>query len=169
MTLVHDLAISFAAYSVTGREFKSTTVAALLTILGFSLYDTIIVFDRIRENVGVMRKSSFRRIVDTSLNEVLVRSLNTSFTVLLPTFALFLFGGETLTDFAFALLIGVAVGMFSSLTVAAPLLCWLKEREPAWQKRLKAEQMQDANRTGAVVQSDVPAIVDSSESHEART
>ena len=167
VTLVHDLAVSFAAYSLTGREFKSTTVAALLTILGFSLYDTIIVFDRIRENVHVMRKSSFQRITDASLNEVLVRSLNTSFTVLLPTFALFLFGGETLKDFAFALLVGVAVGMFSSITVASPLLCWLKEREPAWQKRLEAERLADSNRTGAVVSDDdAPAIVDS---HEART
>lgn len=144
VTLLHDMAISVGAYALTGREFKSTTVAALLTILGFSLYDTIIVFDRVRENTQIMRKSSYRRIVNASLNEVLVRSLNTSLTVLLPTFALFMFGGETLKDFAFALLVGVAVGMFSSLTVASPLLCWLKEREPAWQKRLEAEQRADA-------------------------
>ena len=169
VTLVHDLAVSFAAYAVTGREFKSTTVAALLTILGFSLYDTIIVFDRIRENVHVMRKSSFRRITDASLNEVLVRSLNTSFTVLLPTFALFLFGGETLKDFAFALLVGVAVGMFSSITVASPLLCWLKEREPAWQKRLEAERAADAARGNAISTSDGPAIVDTTDTHGART
>ena len=141
VALVHDMAISAGAYALTGREFKSTTVAALLTILGYSLYDTIIVFDRIRENVHVMRKSSFRRIATTSLNEVLTRSLNTSFVVLLPTGALFLFGGETLQDFAFALLVGVAAGVFSSLSVATPMLCLLKERETAWKKRLHAEEL----------------------------
>ncbi|MCW2955941.1 MAG: secD [Thermoleophilia bacterium] len=144
LALVHDMAISVAAYALTGLEFKSTTVAALLTILGYSLYDTIIVFDRVRENVHVLRKSSFQRIVTTSINEVLTRSINTSIVVLLPTLMLFLFGGETLQDFAFALLIGVAVGVFSSITVAAPMLSWLKEREPAWQKRLLAEQAADA-------------------------
>ncbi|MCW2922218.1 MAG: secD [Thermoleophilia bacterium] len=169
VALVHDMAISAGAFAITGREFKSTTVAALLTILGYSLYDTIIVFDRIRENVHVMRKSSFQRITTTSLNEVLTRSLNTSFVVLLPTAALFVFGGETLRDFAFALLIGVAVGMFSSISVASPLLCWLKEREPAWKKRLDAEHMHDEARTGAIVTSDAPAIVDSGDTHEART
>jgi SecD/SecF fusion protein len=146
LALVHDMARSAGAYALTGLEFKSTTVAALLTILGYSLYDTIIVFDRIRENVHVLRKSSFRRIVTVSLNEVLTRSLNTSFVVLLPTFALYMFGGETLRDFAFALLVGVAAGMISSITVASPVLCWLKEREPAWQKRLEAEQALEASR-----------------------
>jgi preprotein translocase subunit SecF len=96
--------------------------------------------------VHVLRKSSFRRITTVSLNEVLTRSLNTSFVVLLPTAALYFFGGETLQDFAFALLVGVAAGMISSITVASPLLCWLKEREPAWQKRLEAERALEASR-----------------------
>lgn len=143
VALVHDIALSVGLYSLTGREFKSTTVAALLTILGFSLYDTIIVFDRIRENVHIMRKSSFRRIVDTSLNEVLMRSINTSLVVVLPTLMLFIYGGETLKDFAFALMIGVLAGVFSSISVASPMLCWLKEREPAWRKRLESERALD--------------------------
>ncbi len=151
VALVHDMAFSAGMFALTGREFKSTTVAALLTILGYSLYDTVIVFDRIRENVHVMRRSSFRSIATTSINEVLTRSLNTSVVVLLPTLALFLFGGETLQDFAFALLIGVAIGMFSSITVATPLLCWLKERDPAWQKRLQAEEAAHAASTGTTV------------------
>ncbi|MCW2927629.1 MAG: secD [Thermoleophilia bacterium] len=167
VALLHDMAISAGAFALTGREFKSTTVAALLTILGYSLYDTIIVFDRIRENVHVMRKSSFRRITTTSLNEVLTRSLNTSFVVLLPTAALFAFGGETLQDFAFALLIGVAIGMFSSITVASPLLCWLKEREPSWQKRLEAEQSSDAARSPVATTSDV--AIDPAETREPAT
>jgi SecD/SecF fusion protein len=145
VSLLHDMALAAAAYSLTGREFKATTVAALLTILGYSLYDTVIVFDRIRENVHVLRRSSFQRIVTTSLNEVLTRSLNTSFVVLLPTLALFIFGGETLKDFAFALLVGVAAGVFSSITVASPLLSILKERQPAWHKRLIAEQAAEAD------------------------
>jgi SecD/SecF fusion protein len=156
LALVHDMALSAGAYALTGFEFKSTTVAALLTILGYSLYDTIIVFDRIRENVHVLRKSSFQRITTVSLNEVLTRSLNTSFVVLLPTLALYLFGGETLRDFAFALLIGVAAGMISSITVASPLLCWLKEREPAWQKRLEAERAMEANRSASTSDESVP-------------
>jgi SecD/SecF fusion protein len=152
-SLLHDMAFAAGAFALTGREFKSTTVAALLTILGYSLYDTIIVFDRIRENVHVMRKSSFSRITTTSLNEVLTRSLNTSFVVLLPTAALFVFGGETLQDFAFALLVGVAVGMFSSIIVASPLLCLLKEREPAWKKRLEVEQRADEGHGTGVLDS----------------
>ncbi|MCW2924315.1 MAG: protein-export rane protein SecD, partial [Thermoleophilia bacterium] len=153
VSLVHDMALAAGAYALTGFEFKSTTVAALLTILGYSLYDTVIVFDRIRENVRVLRKSSFQRIATTSLNEVLTRSLNTSFVVLLPTAALYFFGGETLQDFAFALLVGVTAGVFSSITVATPLLCYLKEREPAWRKRLEAEQAADAGRATTPVAS----------------
>lgn len=140
VVLLHDMLLSVGAYAVTGREFKSTTVAALLTILGYGLYDTVIVFDRIRENVQIMRKSSFRAIVNKSINEVLTRSLNTSFVVLLPTAALFFFGGETLKDFAFALLVGVAVGVSASITIGTSVLVMLKEREPAWRKRLDAEE-----------------------------
>ena len=150
ISLLHDMALAAGAYALTGREFNSTTVAALLTILGYSLYDTIIVFDRVRENVHVMRKSSYQSIVTASLNEVLTRSINTSVVVLLPTAALFVFGGDTLKDFAFALLVGVAAGVFSSISVASPILCVLKEREPAWKKRLHAEQASEAARVGAV-------------------
>ena len=97
-------------YSLTGREVTTATVAALLTILGYSLYDTIIVFDRIRENVPRMPRAAFSQIVNRSMSEVLTRSLATSFCTLLPVLALLLFGGETLKDFAFALLVGVALG-----------------------------------------------------------
>ncbi|MCW2973771.1 MAG: secD [Thermoleophilia bacterium] len=144
LSLIHDMALAAGAYAITGREFNSTTVAALLTILGYSLYDTIIVFDRVRENAHILRKSSFSRIINTSLNEVLARSINTSIVVLIPVSFLMIFGGDTLQDFAFALLIGVAAGVVSSITVASPVLSLLKEREPAWQKRLQAEQAADA-------------------------
>ena len=107
---MHDLLITAGVYSLTGREVTTSTVAALLTILGYSLYDTIIVFDRIRENVPRMPRAAFSQIVNRSMSEVLTRSLATSFCTLLPILALLLFGGDTLKDFAFALLVGVGLG-----------------------------------------------------------
>ena len=96
-------------YALSGREVTTATVAALLTILGYSLYDTIIVFDRIRENVPRMPRATYSQIVNRSMSEVLTRSLVTSFSALMPIAALMLFGGETLRDFAFALLVGVVL------------------------------------------------------------
>ena len=120
VTLVHDLAISFAAYAVTGREFKSTTVAALLTILGFSLYDTIIVFDRIRENRVRHAGESFGAIVNHSILQTAGRSIITSLTVVVTLGALFLLGPPTIRTFTLALLLGVVSGTYSSdLTIAA--------------------------------------------------
>ncbi len=113
----------------------TSTVAALLTILGYSLYDTIIVFDRIRENIPRMPSAAFSQIVNRSLSEVIVRSLATSFCTLLPVLALMLFGGETLQDFAFALLIGIASGTYSSIFIATPVLQHWKEREPGFRAR----------------------------------
>ena len=106
IALMHDLLITTGVYALTGREVTAATVAALLTILGYSMYDTIIVFDRIRENVPRMPRAAFSQIVNRSMSEVLTRSLATSFCTLLPVLALLLFGGETLQDFAFALLVG---------------------------------------------------------------
>ena len=106
IALMHDLLITAGVYALTGREVTTSTVAALLTILGFSLYDTIIVFDRIRENVPRMPRAAFSQIVNRSMSEVLARSLATSFCTVLPILALLLFGGDTLKDFAFALLVG---------------------------------------------------------------
>jgi SecD/SecF fusion protein len=110
-------------------------VAAILTVLGYSIYDTIIIFDRIRENIPIMRRSSFATIANVSLWETIRRSLATSFITLLPVGALLLFGGATLKDFAFALMVGIASGAYSSIFIAAPLLTILKEREPDYQRR----------------------------------
>jgi SecD/SecF fusion protein len=141
LTVVHDVWLSIAIYSVTGREITSATVAALLTILGYSLYDVVIVFDRIRENVPIMRRSSYRQIVNTSLHETLTRSMITSLTTLIPLAVLFLFGGDTLKDFAFALLVGILSGTLSSIGIAAPLAALWKEREPELRRRTaKAER-----------------------------
>src|SRR6266480_2947566 len=133
--LVHDIVITVGVYSLTGREVSNATVAAVLTVLGYSIYDTIIIFDRIRENIPLMRRSSFATIANVSLWETIRRSLATTFITLLPIAALFIFGGATLKDFAFALLVGIVSGAYSSIFIAAPLLTILKEREPEFARR----------------------------------
>jgi SecD/SecF fusion protein len=135
IALMHDLLITAGVYSLTGREVTTATVAALLTILGYSLYDTIIVFDRVRENVPRMPRAAFSQIVNRSMSEVLTRSLATSFCTLLPVVALLLFGGTTLKDFAFALMVGIASGAYSSIFIASPVLTHWKEREAAYRSR----------------------------------
>lgn len=136
IAVAHDILIVAGVYALVGREVTTSTVAALLTILGYSLYDTIIVFDRIRENVPRMPSASFAQIVNRSLSEVIVRSLATSFSTLLPVLALLLFGGETLQDFAFAMLIGIASGTYSSIFIGTPILVHWKEREPNFRARI---------------------------------
>ncbi|MFZ0091175.1 MAG: protein translocase subunit SecD, partial [Solirubrobacteraceae bacterium] len=135
IALMHDLLITAGVYALTGRQVTVDTVAALLTILGYSLYDTIIVFDRVRENIPRMPRAAFSQIVNRSMSEVLTRSLATTSCTLLPIIALLLFGGSTLQDFAFALLIGVASGAYSSIFIASPVLTHWKEREPIYRHR----------------------------------
>ncbi len=135
IALSHDILIVSGIYALTDREVTTATVAALLTLLGYSLYDTIIVFDRIRENVPRMPKAAFSQIANRSMSEVVVRSINTSVSTGLPVLALLLFGGETLQDFAFALLVGVISGTYSSIFIAGPVLIAWKEREPGWRRR----------------------------------
>jgi SecD/SecF fusion protein len=125
----------------------TSTVAALLTILGYSLYDTIIVFDRVRENVPRMPRAAFSQIVNRSMSEVVVRSLATTFSTLLPIVALLAFGGETLRDFAFALLVGVLSGTYSSIFIASPVLTHWKEREHVY----VARRRRIAQASGGVV------------------
>jgi len=137
IALAHDLLITAGVYALFGFEVTTGTVAALLSILGFSLYDTIIVFDRIRENVPRMPRAAFSQIVNRSMSEVVVRSMATSFTATLPVFMLLIFGGETLRDFAFALLIGTLSGTYSSLFIASQVLTHWKEREPVYRRRRK--------------------------------
>jgi SecD/SecF fusion protein len=141
VALLHDLIITVGVYSITGREVTSATVAAVLTILGYSLYDTIIVFDRVRENERLLRRHTYGQIVNISLWETLTRSLNTSIITLLPIASLFVFGGSTLKDFAFALLIGIMSGAYSSFFVASPLLVLLKQREPEFAKRQGSDEL----------------------------
>ncbi len=137
IALMHDLLITSGVYALTGRVVTTATVAALLTILGYSLYDTIIVFDRVRENVPRMPRAAFSQIVNRSMSEVLTRSIVTTSCTLMPILALLLFGGGELRDFAFALLIGVASGAYSSIFIASPVLTHWKEREPQYRARRK--------------------------------
>ena len=142
IALMHDILITAGVYALVGREVTTSTVAALLTIVGFSLYDTIIVFDRIRENVPRMPSAAFSQIVNRSMSEVIVRSLATSFCTILPVLALFFFGGDTLKDFAFALIVGTISGAYSSVFIAAPVLTHWKDREPVYrtrERRIRAE------------------------------
>ncbi|MGH2947380.1 MAG: protein translocase subunit SecD, partial [Solirubrobacteraceae bacterium] len=142
IALMHDLLITGGVYALVGREVTASTAAALLTVLGFSLYDTIVVFDRVRENVPRMPNAAFSQIYNRSMSEVIIRSLATSFCAGLPILALLLFGGETLQDFAFALLVGTLSGTYSSVFIAGPVLTYWKEREPVYharEQRIRAE------------------------------
>jgi len=131
---LHDLLVVVGIYSLTGREVSTAAIAAVLTILGYSLYDTVIVFDRIRENTPKMGRRRYGDMVNASIWETLTRSINTTMTTLIPVICLLLFGGATLKDFAFALLVGVASGAYSSIFVASPFATWLKEKEPQYRK-----------------------------------
>jgi SecD/SecF fusion protein len=135
IAIFHDILITAGIYSLTGKEVSSGTVAAFLTILGYSLYDTIIVFDRIRENIPRMPRAAFSQIVNRSMSEVLTRSLATSSTTLLAITSLLIFGGTTLQDFAFAMLVGIISGTYSSIFIASPVLTAWKEREPGFARR----------------------------------
>jgi SecD/SecF fusion protein len=132
LALVHDILITLGIYSLLGAEVTPNTIAALLTILGYSLYDTIVVFGRIKENSQHLVKQSFMSMANESINEVFVRSLNTTITSLMPVIVMLFFGGETLQDFALALTIGLTVGAYSSIGVASPLYAMWKETEPKY-------------------------------------
>ena len=134
VALFHDLVIPLGAFAFLGKfqnvQITIPIVVGLLTILGYSVHDTIVVFDRIRENLSKIRERSFEEIVNISLNQTLVRSLNTSITVLFVLIAIFVFGGETLRYFSLGLIFGIICGTYSSIFVASPLLVtWLKFKQ----------------------------------------
>jgi preprotein translocase subunit SecF len=135
--LLHDLLITAGIYALVGRTVTPATVIAILTILGYSLYDTVVIFDKVKENtesVAMVSRDSYSGVVNTSLNQVFMRSVNTSLVVLFPILSLLLLGGDTLKDFAFALFVGVACGTYSSVFLASPVLALLKEREPKYRQ-----------------------------------
>jgi SecD/SecF fusion protein len=136
LALVHDVGLTLGIYAASNRLVTTATVAAILTILGYSVHDTIVIFDRMRENTLLMKKETYGDMVDLSIRQTMVRSINTTVAVLLPLLAILIFGGPTLKDFAMALTIGVVAGTYSSFFVAAPLVTIWKEREPRYRKRL---------------------------------
>ena len=142
VAVIHDIIITVGVYSVFQIEVTPATVISFLTILGFSLYDTIVVYDRVQENATRMSRTgqyTYTAIMRRSLNQVFMRSLNTTMVTIIPVLSILIvgqvvFGQETLGDFSLALLIGLISGTYSSLFVAPPLTAWLKEREPRWRQ-----------------------------------
>jgi len=140
--LLHDITIVLGLFAITGKEFNLPVIAALLTVIGYSLNDTIVVFDRIRENFAANKKRKHPGneidIVNGSINQTLARTLMTSFTTLLVVFALFVLGGEVIHDFAFALISGILVGTYSSIYIASPVMLSLAGRFKADEDEIKA-------------------------------
>jgi preprotein translocase subunit SecF len=170
VALLHDLTIAAGIYSLAGLQVTPATVIAVLTILGYSLYDTVVVFDKISENVTELTgKNTFDEIANLSMNQVLMRSINTSATSLLPIGSLlfvgaFLLGAATLREFALALFIGIAAGTYSSIFVATPLLDVWKSREPEWQRMSRrAERRGEPATVGAPPIAAAPAAMDLSD------
>jgi preprotein translocase subunit SecF len=131
IALVHDVLVTMGAFSIFDKEFTLVIVAAFLTIIGYSLNDTIVVFDRIRENLRRKGKSSISEMINTSINQTLSRTLLTSGTTLLVVIALFFFGGEIIHDFSFALLVGIFIGTYSSVFIASVFLVYWDSRNTA--------------------------------------
>ncbi len=129
IALIHDTVITLGAVSITNKEFTLTIVAALLTVIGYSVNDTIIIFDRIRENLRKAAKVGFSQVVNEGVNQTLSRTLLTSFTVFLVLLPLYFFGGSVIHDFAFALIVGVVVGTYSSIFVASAFVVYWKHKK----------------------------------------
>jgi preprotein translocase subunit SecF len=140
IALFHDVLITLGAFSITGREIDLPIIAAFLAIIGYSLNDTIIVYDRIRENYGKHQKLGFGEVVNRSINETLSRTILTSGTTLLVVLALFIFGGGVIHNFAFAMLVGILVGTYSSIFVASPLLILWQDMRSGGQKKTTTVQ-----------------------------
>src|ERR1700689_5563519 len=153
IAMVHDLLVTVGVYSLFGLQITPDTVIAILTILGYSLYDTVVVFDRVRDNAGGILKSgdmSYGEMVNLSMNQTLARSINTSLVAILPVLAVLVVGADilgatTLQSYGLALFVGLMSGAYSSIFIASPLLAWMKEREPRFRElaersRLRSDQ-----------------------------
>ena len=139
VALVHDVTLTLGVFSLLDFEISLQIIAAFLTIIGYSLNDTIVVFDRIRENMKLRRKESYREVINRSINECLSRTVLTSVTTFFVSATLYVFGGPVIHDFAFALCFGVIVGTYSSMFIASPVLVWWYERRIADKKRMATD------------------------------
>src|SRR3954468_11260604 len=132
VAIIHDILMTMGAFFLSGRELNAPIVAAILTIIGFSINDTIVIFDRIREDLKMGVRGTFREIMNKALNQTLSRTIITSGTVFLATLSLYLFGGGVINDFAFTFLVGILTGTYSSIYIASALvLWWHKGQRPA--------------------------------------
>ncbi len=127
LTLAHDVLVTIGIFSLTNREINLPVIAAIMTIVGYSLNDTIVIFDRVRDNLKTLRKLEFGSLLDTSINQTLSRTVITSGTTLLTVVTLFIFGGEVINDFAFTMIIGVVTGTYSSIYMSCSLLTFWKK------------------------------------------
>jgi preprotein translocase subunit SecF len=152
IALVHDVFVMVGIYAIANRKADDAFLAALLTVIGYSVMDSIVIFDRIRENTKLMPDMPYDQMVNTSLLQTMTRSVNTLATVLITLFALYFFGGDTLKNFAFALLVGVTSGAYSSIFIASPLLVMWKQVEQRRRASVRAAVVarETASRTGAV-------------------
>ncbi|MCL5098951.1 MAG: protein translocase subunit SecF, partial [Candidatus Omnitrophica bacterium] len=129
LALVHDVLMTMGLFCLSGRQFSAPMVAAILTILGFSINDTIVIFDRIREDLKLGIRGTFKEVMNKALNQTLSRTLITSGTVFLATLSLYLFGGGVINDFAFTFLVGIVTGTYSSIYIASALVLWWHKGE----------------------------------------
>jgi len=127
LAVFHDTIITIGLFSIFDKEISLTVIAALLTLVGFSMNDTIVVFDRVRENLPSMRKEKFETVVNTSINQTLSRTILTSGLTFITAAALWIFGGAVLNGFSFALVVGIIVGTYSSIFIASPILIWWRD------------------------------------------
>lgn len=154
--VAHDCLVTVGIYALTGREVTPATVIAVLTILGYSLYDTMVVFDRVKENDEMLTRSTrktYSMVVNESINQVLMRSVNTSLMSLVPILSILLFGGSVLNSFAYPMFIGVVIGGYSSIILAPPLVAMWKETEPKY--RAYKEQAERRTARGSKAPAEV--------------
>jgi len=161
VAVIHDILVTVGIYSLTGFQVTPDTVVAVLTVLGYSLYDTVVVFDRIRDNakgLGASGRITYSEMVNLSMNQTLARSINTSLVAIIPVLSVlivgsFILGATSLQDFGLALVIGLTSGAYSSIFIASPLLAWMKEREPRYitiRQRLETRGERDPVLTPAM-------------------
>jgi preprotein translocase subunit SecF len=173
IAMVHDLLVTVGVYSLFGFQITPDTVIALLTILGYSLYDTVVVFDRVRDNANsanAILKSgtmTYGDMVNLSMNQTLARSINTSLVAILPVLAVlvvgaYILGATTLQNYGLALFVGLMSGAYSSIFIASPLLAWMKEREPRYRELAarvsRSEHVTLSPRAAAMLGSDAPRV-----------
>ena len=128
IALIHDVVLTLGVFSIVGLEFNLATVAAILLIIGYSMNDTVVVYDRVRENLRKFKKMNFEELIDKSVNETLARTINTTATTIFALLALYFLGGQIISDFSFAMLWGIIVGTYSSIFIASTILTYLNVR-----------------------------------------